>query len=68
MTPLEWTAPPDTIEPYRRLLGELVERDERCPSPMCPVTMLGHMLDGLPQELVDLVRAEDPSQPNFPGE
>lgn len=66
--PLGWAAPPDTIEPYRELLAAMVAADEACAVPACPVSALGHLLSGLPQRLVDLVRAEDPTQPGFPEE
>lgn len=64
---LSWAEPPDSIGPYRELLAAMVAADEPCPSPTCGVTVLGHLLIGLSPRLVDLVRAEDPTEPNFPG-
>lgn len=52
----------DPTGPYRELLRFMIEADERCQSPTCGVTMLGHLLAGLPPHLVDLVRAEDPEE------
>lgn len=49
-------------EPYRELLRLMIANDEPCPSPHCPVTNLGHLLLGVPPDLVDLVRAEDPEE------
>jgi hypothetical protein len=52
----------DSPEPYRELLRLMIANDEPCPSPGCPVTDLGHLLVGVPEHLVDLVRAEDPQE------
>jgi hypothetical protein len=50
------------VEPYRLLIQQLIAADEPCPSGLCRITMLGHLLARVDEPLVDLVKALDPSQ------
>lgn len=52
-----------TPEPYRELLRVMIAADGPCQSPTCGVTMLGHLIADAPPRLIELVRAEDFSQP-----
>lgn len=65
--PLAWEQQPVTIEPYRMLLGLMVANDQPCRAPMCGVSMIRHLTGDVPPHLVDLIRAEDPDQPDFPA-
>jgi hypothetical protein len=55
-------------EPYRDLLRAMIDADEPCQSPTCGLSILGHLLAGVPPHLVDLVRAEDPDCATSPEE
>jgi hypothetical protein len=48
--------------PYRAIIEYMIENDERCGSPSCPLTMMGHLITGLPPELMDMIKEVDPSQ------
>jgi hypothetical protein len=47
-------------ERYQELIKGMIANDEPCPSPTCGITMIGHLLDGLPDHLIDLVKHLDP--------
>lgn len=49
-------------EPYRRIIEHMIKNDERCGSPSCPLSMMGHLITGLPLELMDLIKELDPTQ------
>lgn len=46
-------------EPYRKLIRHMIKNDGPCQGPTCGLSTMGHLLDGLRPELIDLVRAED---------
>lgn len=48
-----------TVARYEALISGMIANDEPCGSPICSLTMMGHLLDGLPDELIDLVKALD---------
>ena len=49
-----------TVDDYRQLIAELVKNDQACPGFGCGITNLGHLLLGIDETLIDLVKAEDP--------
>lgn len=58
----------DELTKYKRLVRGMIENDDRCQSPFCGVTMMGHLIIPLGDELVDLVRSQDKDQPEYEGD
>jgi hypothetical protein len=51
---------PPEVEPYQELIRQMIAADEACPSGLCRVTMMGHLLARVAEPLRDLVKALDP--------
>lgn len=66
ITTSEPDAVPLEVEPYRELIRALIAADVPCPSPGCGITTLGHLIDSLTADQVEMVRALDPSQQDTP--
>jgi hypothetical protein len=54
-----------TVGMYRRLLVQMIASDAACPSLACPVTMMGHLLAGVDEHLLPLIKECDPAEPTF---
>lgn len=52
----------------KRLIRGMIANDDPCPSPFCDVSMMGHLLAGLDDELIELVKSQDKSQPEYEGD
>lgn len=44
---------------YRSIIEHMIEMDEGCSSPGCPLTMMGHLITGLRPEAIDLIKELD---------